>query len=134
MLGCYDLFFLSCVICFLCHSNGELIEWICIYSVLFNLWNSLRSIALTFLYISGNIPLWSHQVLVFRCVGNLKSNFTTQDWCSDYLFLPDSVLKGCIFLETRPFLLGCQTCCYNWSSYSHDFFLHFSDINCYFSL
>ena len=79
--GCWAvmIFFLSCVICFLCHSNGELIEWICIYSVLFNLWNSLRSMALTFLYISGNITLWSHQVLAFRCVGNLKSNFTTHD-------------------------------------------------------
>ena len=30
--------------------------------------------------------------------------------CSDYLFIHDSVLEDCVFLEMYPFLLGCPIC------------------------
>ena len=38
---------------------------------------------------------------------NYKLNFTTSDWSVQCLFLPDSVLEDCMFLEIYLFLLDC---------------------------
>ena len=36
--------------------------------------------------------------------------FTSSDQSVQIAFLLDSVLTGCMFLDTRPFLLGCTIC------------------------
>ena len=63
----------------------------------------------------GRLPQWSHPVLDFCLQGVFKIIIIDVFhfyWsvCLNYLFLLDSVLAGCMFLETCPFLLGCLFC------------------------
>ena len=53
--------------------------------------------------------IWSW-TFVCREFLNYRFYFASSDVCSNYLFLLDSVLVGYMFLETCPFLLGCQIC------------------------
>ena len=49
--------------------------------------------------------------------------------CSDCLFLPDSVLEVCKFLEICPFLVGCQIC---WCITVHCILLFFKKFSLFF--
>ena len=73
---------------------------------LFRVWG----LTWTVFWMFGSIHQSSHLVLDFSLFGifhycfNLCTN-------SDFLFLCDSLLIGCVFPEIYPFLLECQICC-----------------------
>ena len=59
-------------------------------------------------FMFGRIPLWSHLVLDFNLLGVFDYQFILLLVTSLFsLFLPDSIMDDCMFIEIYPFLLGC---------------------------
>ena len=57
----------------------------------------------------GYEAIWSWTFIVGRVLLHIQFHF--QWWvCLNYLFLLDSVLLGCMSLDSFTFLLGCQIC------------------------
>ena len=80
---------------------------------LFNIWKILRRISICSFCTFRRIHLWGHLVLdaYFYEIFPLKIQISFHllwSVCSNYLFLPNSILVDSMFLEICPFLLGCQ--------------------------
>lgn len=61
----------------------------------------------------GRILQWRHLILKFSVLGVFRlliQSLYLLLVCSAFLFLPDTVLVGCVFLEMHPFLLGYIIC------------------------
>ena len=105
------IFFSSVFVWFWYQVDGGLIEWTWECSLPSILWNSLRRIGISsYLYVWQNSPVkLSGPGLLFagRFFFITGSMFTFSDQSVQIMFLLDSILVGCVFLETYPFLLGC---------------------------
>ena len=87
-----------------------------------------------FFFVCLELPSEAIQTFVCMKFFFLITNKIYFQWSvwSNYLFLPDSVLKACIFPKPCSFLLWVfNLFAYNWSWYSI-LFLYFCDISCYF--
>ena len=70
---------------------------------------SLRRIGIVLLWMFDRIPQWSHPILDFHLLGIFKLHILFYFYWSVYsnYLLLNSILAGCLFLETCLFLLGC---------------------------
>ena len=104
------IFFFGIVFVWLWYQhNGGFIEWVWGWSLLFNLLKESEN-----WYKFGRFPQWNHLLLDF-CPQRVKYRFyfTSNDHSAQITsFFLDSVLVGCMFLETCPFLLSCSVCWY----------------------
>ena len=74
--------------------------------------------------------IWA-STFVCREFLNYRFYFIFSFWCSSYMFLLDSLLEGCMFLESCSFPLSCQICCHIIVHSSLYGFLYFCGIGYY---